>query len=394
MNGGNLSKGVISQGIKTPIIQPGDNLQEIVISSVVKVNEGKFEDGDIIAVTEAVVAIAQNNFATAEDVTYDLSQKFPGAKSIVVVDPIQSRNRFMAVLKAVAAMPDVEKVYVVLTYPNDEVGNPLISEIDLMRSKVNPYSQMLTKDEFYEIFGKPVHPFTGKNYIEEYLTACGGKGEVILGNDFSQLPEITGADDYLVCSIHRKEMTREVLKAAGAKHVLDMSEIMNASVNGSGYSEKFGLYGTNVRKDGGLKLMPRNGEEFVSAMQEAILERFGAKVEVMIYGDGAFKDPVGGIWELADPTPAVAKTSGLLGTPKEVKLKYITSGYEGKSSEELEAIVAEESKKRLQTTEVTGEASLGTTPRRIEDLVASLSDLTSGSGHRQTPVIYIKNYFM
>ena len=391
-NGNTYRHGVISQGIKTPVITPGDDLQNIVVSCVAEANCGNFHDGDIIGVTEAVVAISQSNFVTHKNISDDITKQFAGAKQLVVVDPIQSRNRFMDVLKAIAATPMLEKIYVVMTYPTDEVGNRFISDMDIIESKVNPYTDVLTAEEFYSIFGIPKHPFTGKNYIAEYTNACLGKAEVILCNDFSKLVEKTDCKDFLVCSIHRKEETSKILKKSGATRVLDLSNIMNSSIDGSGYNPVFGLYGSNLMAGDRLKLMPKDCEEFVKGIQNQIFEAYGKTVEVLVYGDGAFKDPVGGIWELADPTACLAATSGLKGTPKEVKLKYIASANEGKSAEEIAAIVAEESAKRKGTDDITDNASLGTTPRRITDLIASLADLTTGSGDRQTPVVYIQNY--
>jgi len=387
-----VRNGVISQGIKTPIIQKGDDLQEIVISSVVEANEGKFDDGDIIAVTEAVRAISQGNFVTHKNISDDIANKFELPEELVVVDPIQSRNRFMDVLKAIAAVSTLKRVYIAMSYPTDEVGNRLVSDEKIMEMGINPYTDIFTQTGFYNILGVPKHPFTGKNYIEEYVNACNGKAEIILCNNFSKLPTITKCENYLVCSIHRKTETRMALERGGAKKILDLSQIMDKPVNGSGYNEEFGLYGSNLMAGERLKLMPRDCQTFVEEIQAKIKARYGKNVEVMVYGDGAFKDPVGGIWELADPQTTLGATSGLRGTPKEVKLKYIASANEGKSSEEIAAIVAEETAKRKSTEDITGETSLGTTPRRITDLVASLADLTTGSGDRQTPVVYVKNY--
>lgn len=391
-NGNSNLDGVISRGIKTPIIQPGDDLQEIVISCVEKANGGNFCDADIIGVTEAVVAISQGNFVTHQNITDDISEKFAGTKTLVVVDPIQSRNRFMDALKAIAKAPALEKIFIAMTYPSDEVGNHFVSNRAIRKAGINPYTDILSKEEFYEKVGVPKHPFTGKNYIEEYENACNGKAEVILCNDFSKLVEATGCEDFLVCSIHRKEETTEDLEMAGATRILDLGDIMTQPIDGSGYNIDFGLYGSNLMSGDRLKLMPRDCEEFVAGIQEKILERYGKVVDVFVYGDGAFKDPVGGIWELADPVACVAATSGLDGTPKEVKLKLIASAHEGKSEEELEAILEEERAKRKATEDITGETSLGTTPRRITDLLASLADLTTGSGDRCTPVVYIQNY--
>lgn len=394
MKGKNYRPGVISQGVVTPIIQPGDDLQEIVISCVAEANDGKFDDGDIICVTEAVVATSQENFVSYEDIAKDIMKKFSGVKELVLVNPIQSRNRFEHVLRAIASTPTLEKVYIVMTYPTDEVGNRLVSELDMFESGVNPYTDIFTVEEFYEKFGEPRHKFTGENYIKRYHEVCKDKIQIILGNNFAKIPALTKCDDFLVCTIHEpdRKMTRMMLERGGAKHVLDLSQIMNESIDGSEFNEEYGLYGTNARADKKLKLMPRNSQEFVKEIQAKILDRYGKRVEVLVFGDGAFKDPVGGIWELADPEPSLGATKGLAGTPKEVKLKYLASANEGKSPEEIEAIIAEERRKRKETEELSGEASLGTTPRRKTDLLASLSDLITGSGDRQTPVVYIKNY--
>lgn len=392
MNGPKKRRGVISQGIKTPIIQAGDDLEEIVISSVAEQAIGGIEDGDVICVTEAVVAISQGNFVTPQNISEDIARKFPGVKEIVLVDPIQSRNRFMHILKAIAQTPQFEKIYIVMSYPADEVGNRFASDMAIRQSGVNPYTDILTVQEFYQRFGEPKHCFTGKNYIHEYMEACEGKAEILLGNDFSRIPEITGCEDYLICSIHRSNETRYDLERGGAKRILDLSQIMDEPIGDSGYNSVYGLYGSNAMSGGRLKLMPRECNLFAMNVRLACYHRYGKEVEVMVYGDGAFKDPVGGIWELADPTSTLGATRGLKGTPKEVKLKYIASKYEGKNPQEIEAIVASEKEKRLETDDLAGEASLGTTPRRITDLLASLADLTSGSGDRQTPVILIKNY--
>lgn len=383
--------GVTTIGVKTPVIKPGDDLRQIVVSSVVgAIGEENIHDGDIIGVTEAVVAISQSNFVTAEEIGTDIVRKFEGVSQIAIVDPIQSRNRFMDVLKAVAAVPELEKLYIVMTYPTDEVGNRLVSEEILMESDVNPYKDLLTVEEFYSKLGVPKHPFTGKNYIEEYERACCGKAEVILCNDFSKIPEI--CENILVCSIHRKNSTKSMLKKSGAKRIFDLSEIMNESINGSGYNEEFGLYGSNLMAGGKLKLMPRECQRFVEGIKDTVKDEYGKDVEVFVYGDGAFKDPVGGIWELADPKTTLGATAGLAGTPKEVKLKYLASANEDKSPEEIEAIVAKEKAARVASSDITGESSLGTTPRQITDLLASLADLTTGSGDRQTPVVYISGY--
>ncbi len=383
--------GVISKGIRTPIIMPGNDVVKIVVDSVIAaVGVDGVQENDAIGTTEAVVAIGQGNIVTQEEVVADLSAKFAGAKAIAVVDPIQSRNRFMAILKAVAAMPEIKTIYVVMTYPTDEVGNRLVSEETMMESGVNPYRDLLSQEEFYRRLGKPCHPFTGKDYMEMYKEICGEKGKILMCNDFSQIPAICG--DVLVCSIHRRAMTKRILLKNGANRVLVLSEIMNAPVNGSGYNAEFGLYGSNIQDNDDLKLMPRDCDKFVKDVQAEMYKRTGKHVEAYVFGDGAFKDPVGGIWELADPTTTPAATEGLRGTPEEVKLKYIASVHKDKSAEEIEEIVAEEKAARKAAKDITGAASLGTTPRQITDLISSLSDLTTGSGDRQTPVVLVQNY--
>lgn len=389
---GKSKPGVISRGIKTPIIMPGDDVVKIVVDSVIEtVGVEAIQDKDAIGTTEAVVAIGQNNIVSQAEVIKDLESKFAGANTIAVVDPIQSRNRFMAILKAVAAMPSINNVYVVMTYPTDEVGNRLVSEEIMMESGVNPYRDVLSQEAFYEKLGKPCHPFTGKDYMEMYKEICGEKGTIIMCNDFAQIPAI--CSDILVCSIHRRAMVKKILLKNGATRVLDLSEIMNAPVDGSsGYNKDFGLYGSNIQDGDNLKLMPRDCDKFVKDVQAEMFKRTGKNVEAYVFGDGAFKDPVGGIWELADPTTTPGATEGLMGTPEEVKLKFIASQHKGKSKEEIEKIVAEEKAARKAAKDITESASLGTTPRQITDLISSLSDLTTGSGDRQTPVVLVQNY--
>lgn len=390
-DGKERSLGVVSRGIVTPIIKPHDDLEEIVLSSIERaIGKENINDGDIIGITEAVVAISQNNFVTSKDISKDITRKFKGAKELVILDPLQSRNRFMEILKSIAATPQLEKVYIVMTYPSDEVGNKLATEEAIANSGVNPYTDVLSVEKFYSKIGTPRHPFTGKNYVEEYQKACNGKAEIIFCNDFSKVPEI--CDNILVCSIHRKERTKAILRKSNAKNVLDLSDIMNESIAGSGFNEEFGLYGTNLMAGEKLKLMPRNCNEFVNKLQETIKNKYGKNVEVFVYGDGAFKDPVGGIWELADPQTTLGATARLYGTPKEVKLKYLASAHEDKTAEELQEIILKEKAERVASNDVTSESSLGTTPRQITDLLASLADLTTGSGDRQTPVVYITGY--
>lgn len=384
------NSGVLAKGIWTPLIREGDDLASIVVSEVLEqIGRQKVKERAVIGVTEAVVAYSQGNYVSKETIAKDIANKFAGAKSLAIVDPIQSRNRFFQVLEAIVSTPELEKVYVVLSYPTDEVGNRLVSDAKIRESGINPYIRMFTAEEFYQVLGVPEHPFTGQNYIDLY-TKCNEKIEVVLCNDFSQVPEI--CKDVLICSIHRRSETRAVIEAAGAERVLDLSQIMDKPIDGSGYNPDFGVYGSNARADGTLKLMPINCQEFVEDVQKRILDETGKLVEVMVYGDGAFKDPIGQIWELADPTTTLAYTKGLEGTPKEVKLKYFVSKYPDKSKEEIEEIIAAEKAKRLKSDNIAGEASLGTTPRRKIDLLASMFDLISGSGDRQTPVVYCERY--
>ena len=385
--------GVISQGIKTPIIKAGDDLKEIVIKSVVNSNDGNFEDGDIIGVTEAVVAISQGNFVTHHNICDDVTKKFLNAEEIVIVDPIQSRNRFMDVLKAISQAPKIKKIYIVMSYPTDEVGNRLVSDMAIMQSNINPYSDILTVEEFYNKLGEPKHPFTGKNYIEEYLNACQGKAEVVLCNDFSKLKSVTKCDNFLICSIHRRKETRLAIERSGAKNIFDLSEIMDESINGSGYNKEFGLYGSNLMSGGRLKLMPRNCQEFVEEIQKEIQQKYGKKVEAFVYGDGAFKDPQGKIWELADPVVSPAFTDGLIGTPNELKLKYLADNdFKHLSGDALKEAISN-SIKAKQGSLVGNMAAQGTTPRQLTDLIGSLCDLTSGSGDKGTPIVLVQGYF-
>lgn len=380
--------GRMSIGVKTPIIRTGDNLIEIVIDSCLK-TVGEFHEGALIGVTEAVVAIAQGNYATPDDIRADITRKYPDAKELTLLFPIQSRNRFMNIPKAIAEMGQIETINIVLSYPCDEVGNRLVSDEAILETKVNPYCDSFTAAEFYERFGKPCHPFTGKDYIEEFEKACNGKANIILSND----PTATShfSNNVLVCTI--RENKRKLHKMLNREHtVWGLDDILRKTVSGSGYSP-YGLYGSNMMDGGKLKLMPNNSQMFVERLQEKILEEYGVHVEVIVFGDGAFKDPVGGIWELADPVTTLAATSGMVGTPKEVKLKYLASKYPEMSQEELQAVIEKEKNEVLETGDVTGEASLGTTPRQKTDIAASWMDLTTGSGDLQTPVVYTYGFF-
>lgn len=382
--------GRLSVGVKTPIIRPGDDLKRIVIDSCVG-TFGTIHEGALIGVTEAVVAISQKNFVTSQDIQADISRLYPDAKELTILFPIQSRNRFLNIPRAIAAMEQIEEMHIVLSYPCDEVGNSLVSDEALLDSGVNPYSDSFTAAEFYERFGKPKHPATGKDYIEEFEKACNGKANVILSND----PMATShfSDNVLVCTIRegKRALHKKLNAKNGTKTVWGLDDILNEPLNGSGYSQ-YGLFGSNVMDDGVLKLMPRESDKFAMALQQQILKERGVHVEVMVYGDGAFKDPVTGIWELADPVTTLGFTSGMAGTPIEVKTKYLASKYPHLSQEELQKVIAEEKRKRIESGDITSEASLGTTPRQKTDLAASCMDLTSGSGDLQTPVVYTYNF--
>ena len=380
--------GRIAVGVKTPIIKTGDNLTEIVIDSCFRTMK-EFHNGAAIGVTEAVVAISQGNYATPEDIRADIARKYPGESEIMLLFPIQSRNRFMNIPKAIAAMPQIKKIYVALSYPTDEVGNRFFSDEEVMEAEVNPYQDVFSAEEFYQKFGrKPEHPFTKQNYIELFEEACQGKAEVILGNNVKKLSKY--CKNVLVCTIRKEQrrLQKKLLKQYGVEICYDMSEILNEPINGSGYSPEYGLYGSNMMAQGKLKLMPRDCQEFVRKLQRTIFERYGKKVEVLVYGDGAFKDPVGGIWELADPETTLGATEGFKGTPQEVKLKLLASMHAEKSRKEVEEIVAEAKKERINAGDLASEKSLGTTPRQKTDLFASWADITTGSGDEQTPVVY------
>lgn len=382
--------GTISRGIKAPIIKKGDNLVDIVVDSVLAASEeGKFElqDKDVVAMTEAIVARAQGNYATLEQIAKDVRRK-TGGGTVGLVFPIMSRNRFSMILKGIAM--GVDKLIIQLSYPSDEVGNPLIP-MDIIDEKgVNPYTDVFTEEQYYATFGKILHPFTGLDYIELYKSFGGDNCEIILANNPKEILKYT--DKVINADIHTRNRTKRILKEAGAKVCLNLTDIMNESVDGSGYNQ-YGLYGSNLATDNSVKLFPRDGQKLVDAIAEKFKSITGKNIEVMIYGDGAFKDPVGGIWELADPVVSPAYTSGLEGTPNEIKLKYIADNQIGNltgemATAEMKKIISNKSKDLKNKNE-----SLGTTPRRLTDLLGSLSDLTSGSGDKGTPIILITGYF-
>ena len=386
--------GTISRGIRTPIIRSGDNLVEIVVDSVLEAasDEGfEIKDKDIIAVTEAIVARAQNNYVTVEEIATDIKNKFTG-NTLGIIFPILSRNRFAICLRAIAK--GAKKIVLMLSYPSDEVGNHLIS-IDAMDEKgVNPYTDILTLEKYRELFGCVKHPFTGVDYVEYYgdlIKEAGAEVEIIFSNNPKTILNYT--KDVLVCDIHTRARTKRILKENGGNIILGLDEILTASINGSGCNEQYGLLGSNKATEEKVKLFPRNCEEFVLEVQAEMFKRTGKNVEVMVYGDGAFKDPVGKIWELADPVVSPAYTKGLEGTPNEVKLKYLAdNNFAHLDGEELKNAIKEHIKNKKENL-VGAMESQGTTPRRLTDLIGSLCDLTSGSGDKGTPVVYIQGYF-
>ena len=386
--------GTVSRGIRAPIIREGDDLRKIVADCVLEAAEQEgfaVRDRDIIAMTEAIVARAQGNYVTVDDIAEDVRAKLGGG-TVGVILPILSRNRFSVCLRGIAK--GCSKIVLMLSYPSDEVGNHLFSAELLDEKGVNPYRDVLTLEKYRELFGYVKHPFTGMDYVEFYsdlIRECGAEVEVIFANDPRVILDYT--KNVLTCDIHTRERSKRVLKAAGAERVFGLDEIMTAPVNGSGYNEKYGLLGSNKATEDKIKLFPRDCQDLVEGIQEDILRRTGRHVEVMVYGDGAFKDPVGKIWELADPVVSPAHTAGLVGTPNELKLKYLADNdFASLSGEALrDAIKAEIQKKDA---DLFGKmTSEGTTPRRLTDLIGSLCDLTSGSGDKGTPIVFIQGYF-
>lgn len=386
--------GTISRGIRCPIIREGDNLADIVVNSVLEAAESEgFElrDRDVISVTESVVARAQGNYASVQDIADDVKVKL-GGDTVGVIFPILSRNRFAICLKGIAM--GAKKVVLMLSYPSDEVGNELVSLDRLDEANVNPYSDVLTLERYRELFGENKHTFTGVDYVEYYsqiVKEAGAEVEVIFANNPRAI--LPYAKHIINCDIHTRVRTKRILRAAGAEVVCGLDDILNAPVNGSGCNEKYGLLGSNKSTEDTVKLFPRECTDFVMDIQKQILDRTGKHVEVMVYGDGAFKDPVGKIWELADPVVSPAYTPGLEGTPNEVKLKYLADNdFKDLSGEALRDAIS----KRIQekSDNLVGDmASQGTTPRRLTDLIGSLCDLTSGSGDKGTPIILVQGYF-
>ena len=386
--------GTVSRGIRAPIIRQGDDIAEIVVSSVLDAaeNEGfELRDKDVIAVTEAVVARAQGNYATVDQIAADVRKKF-GDKTIGVVFPILSRNRFAICLKGIAM--GARKIILMLSYPADEVGNHLVSLDDLDESDINPWTDILTEARYRELFGCRKHSFTGVDYIEYYkelIQSAGCAVEIILANDCRAI--LNHTEYILSCDVHTRVRTKRLLKAAGAKLVLGLDDILTTPVDGSGYNENYGLLGSNKATEESVKLFPRNCAPVVEKIYKGILDKTGKHAEVMIYGDGAFKDPVGKIWELADPVVSPAYTPGLEGQPNEVKLKYLADNdFSNLCGEELKTAVSDYI--RNKSDDLAGcMVAQGTTPRRLTDLIGSLSDLTSGSGDKGTPIVLIQGYF-
>ncbi len=385
--------GTVSRGIRAPIIREGDDLKAIVTECVLEASrqEGfEIRDRDVVAMTEAIVARAQGNYATVDDIAADVSAKL--GDTVGVIFPILSRNRFAICLRGIAK--GCKKVVLMLSYPSDEVGNHLIDWESMDKQGVDPYRDVLSLDKYRELFGYRKHRFTGVDYVEYYsdlIRECGAEVEVIFANDPREILKYT--KDVIHCDIHTRVRTSRLLKAAGGERIYGLDEIMTAPVNGSGYNEKYGLLGSNKATEDKVKLFPRDCQELVVAIQEELLKRTGKRVEVMVYGDGAFKDPIGKIWELADPVVSPAYTAGLEGTPNELKLKYLADNdFADLSGEALrEAIKGEIQKK---DSDLVGQmVSEGTTPRRLTDLIGSLCDLTSGSGDKGTPIVFIQGYF-
>ena len=386
--------GTVSRGVRAPIIRNGDNIVDIVTESVLEASriEGvPFHDRDIVAMTEAIVARAQGNYATVDDIATDIKNKF-GGETVGVIFPILSRNRFAICLRGIAK--GAKKVVLMLSYPSDEVGNHLISIEAVDEKDVNPYRDVLTLEKYRELFGYQKHTFTGVDYVEYYeslIRECGAEAEIIFANNAKAILPYT--KNVLCCDIHTRARTKRILKAAGAEVVLGLDEILNAPVNGSGFNADYGLLGSNKATEDQIKLFPRDCQPVVEAIQKKLFDATGKHVEVMVYGDGAFKDPIGKIWELADPVVSPAYTKGLEGTPNELKLKYLADNdFSDLSGEELKDAI--KAKIHEKDDNLVGQMiSEGTTPRRLTDLIGSLCDLTSGSGDKGTPIIWIQGYF-
>ena len=387
--------GTVSRGIRCPIIREGDDLAKIVCESVVDAakSEGfELRDKDVVAVTESILARSQGNYASVEAIAKDIKAKF-GGETVGVLFPILSRNRFAICLRGIAM--GCKKIVLMLSYPSDEVGNHLLTYDQLDEAGVNPYSDVLTLAKYRELFGENKHEFTGVDYVEYYsnlIEAAGAECEVIFANQAKAILDYT--DCVLTCDIHTRARTKRLLKAAGAKIVYGMDDILNESIDGNGFNPDFGLLGSNKSTEDTIKLFPKNCNEFVNKTQQYLIEATGKKIEVMVYGDGAFKDPQGKIWELADPCVSPGYTSGLEGTPNELKLKYLADNdFAGLTGDELKEAISKRIAEKGEASLVGNMASQGTTPRKFTDLIGSLCDLTSGSGDKGTPVVLVQGYF-
>ena len=385
--------GTVSRGIRTPIIKQGDDLVTLVSESVINAAKGEnFEirDKDVIAITESVVGRAQGNYCSIDDIALDIKNKL-GGKEIGLIFPITSRNRFSVLLSGIAR--GCEKIYLMFSYPSDEVGNAFLTLDDLDEKGVNPYSDVLTEDKFHELFGNPVHEFTGIDYVKSYREIIESQNcecEIIFANQAKAILAYT--NNVLACDIHTRKRTKRILRNAGA-NVCGLDDILVTSINGSGYNEDYGLLGSNKATEETVKLFPRDAQGLVEDIQKVMLEKTGKHVEVMVYGDGAFKDPQGKIWELADPVVSTFHTEGLNGTPNEIKIKYLADNeFKDLTGEALKEAISN-SIKNKQKNLVGNMASQGTTPRQLTDLIGSLCDLTSGSGDKGTPVVLVQGYF-
>lgn len=386
--------GTVSRGIRGPIIRQGDNLVDITVTSVLDAakSEGfSLRDRDVIAITESIVARSQGNYASVQNIADDVRAKL-GGETVGVIFPILSRNRFAICLKGIAM--GAKKIVLMLSYPSDEVGNSLLTYDQLDDAGINPYSDVLTLEKYRELFGENKHEFTGIDYVDYYsniIKEAGAEVEVIFANQAKTILNYT--DCIINCDIHTRVRTKRILKAAGAKVVCGLDDILTSSVNGSGYNAKYGLLGSNKSTEDTIKLFPKECTDLVEAIQAKVLEETGKHVEVMVYGDGAFKDPQGKIWELADPVVSPAFTSGLVGTPNELKLKYLADNdFKELSGDALKEAISNSIKSKNDNL-VGNMASQGTTPRQLTDLIGSLCDLTSGSGDKGTPIILVQGYF-
>ena len=385
--------GTVVRGIRTPIIKEHDDLASIVVNSLLEASESEnfsFRDKDVVAITEAVVGISEGNYVTVDDIAEDLVNKFP-SKNIGVVFPILSRNRFSMILKGIAR--GMDKITMLLSFPADEVGNGILDENKLDNSRFN-LGDIITENEYEEVFGDFIHPFTGINMVHFYRDLVQKENceiEFVFANDPRAILNYT--KDVLNCDIHTRERTKKILKESGADTVYGLYEVFSSPINGSGFNPNYGLLGSNKSTEERLKLFPKTGNELVLKIQSMLKERTGKNIEVMVYGDGAFKDPVGKIWELADPVVSPAYTSGLAGTPNEIKLKYVSDNkFADLRGEELKEAIKEEIRNKEK--DLKGQMiTQGTTPRRITDLIGSLCDLTSGSGDKGTPVVFVQGYF-